>query len=305
MRVKTFYLPLFSILLIFLAGCFKEEFVPDEPQIVFEDIVFIDVPQGVEGTDSLKLTFSFTDGDGNLGLTPADIFPPFNEFNFFIDSMDRIVTQNNLDSLVPPFYTVPFVSEPIVLFQIEEEVFFDPATDDYAVFGFQKEFFSNEVLDIPFACPGLINQDPDFSIFDGDILTVYNRVLTQINGRLVPRLQIGLRQSVSGTIPVVRVEAHNNVLIEFQRKVLGEFEPVDFLEGLESPDCSIGEFSGRLPLFTEEARIGTITYAMQSQIFRIPFADDTIRIQFQLLDRDLNRSNVAFSREFVLSDITQ
>ncbi|HLP11482.1 MAG TPA: hypothetical protein VK177_06060 [Flavobacteriales bacterium] len=51
-------------------GCLKPEVFPDEPIIEFKEYQLVN-------DDSLMLSFSFTDGDGDIGLGSADIAPPF------------------------------------------------------------------------------------------------------------------------------------------------------------------------------------------------------------------------------------
>jgi hypothetical protein len=52
-----------GLLLTFIASCVSEPEYPDEPAITYRSISKSTVQEG----DSLLLTFSFTDGDGNLG----------------------------------------------------------------------------------------------------------------------------------------------------------------------------------------------------------------------------------------------
>jgi hypothetical protein len=51
-------------------GCLKPKVYPDEPIIEFKEAK-------VMNTDSLMVSFSFTDGDGDIGLSSSDIQPPF------------------------------------------------------------------------------------------------------------------------------------------------------------------------------------------------------------------------------------
>ena len=44
---------------------------------------------------------------------------------------------------------------------------------------------------------------------------------------------------------------------------------------------------------------------MLSQAFRLAFLDDVIRARFFIYDRAQNKSNEAFTPDFVLADITQ
>ncbi len=57
-----------GLLLTFIASCVSEPEYPDEPAITYRSISKSTVQEG----DSLLLTFSFTDGDGNLGKKLAN-----------------------------------------------------------------------------------------------------------------------------------------------------------------------------------------------------------------------------------------
>lgn len=75
-----------SLALALMARCKKMEDFPDEPHIEFESFTKLynaqnEVLKGV-------LRFSFTDGDGDIGLTPADTVPPY-EYNLFIDYYEK------------------------------------------------------------------------------------------------------------------------------------------------------------------------------------------------------------------------
>lgn len=71
------------ILLAFLVapGCKKYEEYPPEPRIEFMDFLLLRDAQGIDQRGVLK--FSFTDGDGNIGLYDSDSLPPF-DYNLFI-----------------------------------------------------------------------------------------------------------------------------------------------------------------------------------------------------------------------------
>jgi hypothetical protein len=63
------------VLLIGLAGCFKNEEYPPEPIISNPQFTFIG--------DSAMLAFDFTDGDGDIGLDPNDTVAPFNPDSYY------------------------------------------------------------------------------------------------------------------------------------------------------------------------------------------------------------------------------
>ena len=64
---------------LLLAGCLKTEEFPPEPRIEFKSFQIYNVYNPDLGTwvDSASLVISFTDGDGDIGLTNADSLPPY------------------------------------------------------------------------------------------------------------------------------------------------------------------------------------------------------------------------------------
>lgn len=76
---------LFSIILFVVSGCFNPPDFPVEPQIEFESIQYKEYGTGFDTEyDSLILTISFKDGDGDLGLDPSENNAPYNNKFYFI-----------------------------------------------------------------------------------------------------------------------------------------------------------------------------------------------------------------------------
>ncbi|HMT29812.1 MAG TPA: hypothetical protein PKD91_11080 [Bacteroidia bacterium] len=70
MRKQILILKLFTlVILVAIASCKKEETYPVTPVISFKSLVKF---QNVFSNDSLELTFSFTDGDGDIGTAEGD-----------------------------------------------------------------------------------------------------------------------------------------------------------------------------------------------------------------------------------------
>ncbi len=75
MRTKISFIFSFLFVVLLLSSCFKSEEYPIEP--IISDPIF------AFSGDSAKLTFSFTDGDGDIGLAPEDTLAPFNPDSYF------------------------------------------------------------------------------------------------------------------------------------------------------------------------------------------------------------------------------
>lgn len=78
--------------IIFYTSCREKEKYPPVPHIEYLDFTKISNVQGIDEKGILK--FSFTDGDGDIGLTESDTFPPFNPgsifyYNLFIASYKK------------------------------------------------------------------------------------------------------------------------------------------------------------------------------------------------------------------------
>jgi hypothetical protein len=109
MKNCTFFL--FSLLMLLLFSCRDRESLPVVPEISFKS--YSKVTNAV-GKDSLiRISFNYLDGDGDLGLSARDTFPPFhytafNKFyyNIFIDYLEK-----KGGVFVP--VTVPFTNDTI------------------------------------------------------------------------------------------------------------------------------------------------------------------------------------------------
>ena len=75
MRI-TYILLLISIL---FSSCYPSPTFPEKPEIELENFYFVENSQ----TDSLVISLSFTDGDGDLGLSNLDTDFPYHQFNVF------------------------------------------------------------------------------------------------------------------------------------------------------------------------------------------------------------------------------
>jgi hypothetical protein len=70
-----------------LFSCIEQREYPIEPAITYKNFT---IEKSAAGTDSLGfLTIEFTDGDGDVGLSQSDTFPPYDTsseyyYNFFI-----------------------------------------------------------------------------------------------------------------------------------------------------------------------------------------------------------------------------
>ncbi len=103
---------LFAIILTGVSACFNPPEFPVEPQIEFESIEYKEYGTGFDTEfDSLILTISFKDGDGDLGLDPSENDEPYNNKFYFIAGGQYITyetkrTNPNYDTL--PAFVKPY-----------------------------------------------------------------------------------------------------------------------------------------------------------------------------------------------------
>ncbi len=69
-------------LLLQTSACLKPEEFPPEPRIEFKSFTVY------PAEDSASLVFTFTDGDGDIGLTDADSLPPY-DANLYLEYFER------------------------------------------------------------------------------------------------------------------------------------------------------------------------------------------------------------------------
>ncbi len=81
-----------ALLLWGFSSCKKLDEYPKEPQITFKN--FYKIPSGAAADNYGIIEVDFTDGDGDVGLSETNIYPPFDSssvyyYNFFIDYFEK------------------------------------------------------------------------------------------------------------------------------------------------------------------------------------------------------------------------
>ncbi|MBC6399517.1 MAG: hypothetical protein GDA51_01200 [Ekhidna sp.] len=292
--MKRFANLLCSLFPVFLTSCYEEEQFPDTPKIEFEKIEFIDSSTNV---DSLKLTFSFEDGDANIGFPENDFSP---SYDLFIDSEPKILTKANINELVPPVYLAPVVFKTVIpvrrlrddrnIVRVIERAKTFPAFIDFS------RIYNENIV---FECPNIINQN--LSRFDTIGITVYN-----LNDLSYEKIFTQSPSKLNAEIPALFKETFYNIFISIeQQNIRGTFEEVDFRSIFPVNDCELGNFNGRIPVFGEgDGESGTITYSILSRGLSIAFQDNLLRVRFSIMDQAGNLSNEVVTPSFRISEIT-
>jgi len=109
--MKPFTYLFFLPAIIFFSSCNDPESLPVVPEIKYKSIEKI---TNASGKDSLiRLTFSYLDGDGDLGLSSTDTMPPFNysPFNRFYNNVFIDYFEQKGNKFVP--VTIPFTNDTV------------------------------------------------------------------------------------------------------------------------------------------------------------------------------------------------
>ena len=215
------YLILLSIIFISGACISPPGDFPSTPEISFRDLNF----STTDGADSLILTLNFKDAEGDLGLNPNDVAPPFNPVTFIRDQAGKLIVYSARPVEAPSFNPIDWVINPIV----------------------------NNIV-------------------------------------------------VRDTVWVDQNKDHNNIFVRFFIKRNGVFTEFKW----EAPPF-FTTFNGRFPRIINGSEVlpveGRIKYSMLSFGWNSIFRNDTLRIDVEIQDRALNRSNVASSLEVTLNQI--
>jgi hypothetical protein len=104
------------LVFVFLYACKEPVKYPDIPEIKVIDFVKY---QDDKTPDGLKIVFHFQDGNGDIGLNGADIYPPFDTssvyyYNFFCDYyekqngiFEKIKLPSTLNARIPRLSDLP------------------------------------------------------------------------------------------------------------------------------------------------------------------------------------------------------
>ncbi|WP_209331588.1 hypothetical protein [Lunatimonas salinarum] len=214
-----------SCILLVLAGAYAcitpPEGFPSIPEISFNTLEYVETNEA----DSLIVTINFKDQEGDLGLNPRDIDPPFNELIYPRDQNGQLITYRNRPAEAPSFNNRDWIISPLINnVRVNDTIWVQENPDYYNIF---IKFFikrSGQYTEFDWSAP------PYFTTFDGR----FPRILTDDRGRSIE---------------------------------------------------------------------GQIRYAMLSLGWNSIFRNDTIRLEVQVQDRQLQRSNAITTPDFTLSQV--
>ncbi len=102
---------------------------------------------------------------------------------------------------------------------------------------------------------------------------------------------------------------HYNITIDFLTKNNdGSFTKYDWGKAFPYPNCVVSGYNGRFPVLSNDITKkspleGFLKYNIQSGFFNLIFSIKTLKLQVQVYDRALNKSNLLETPEFTLQSI--
>lgn len=91
---------------VFATSCLKRETYPIEPHIEYKNFYKYVNDAGIE--DKGTLVFSFTDGDGDIGLNTGDTFPPYDKDGDYYYNLYLFYKEMQHGVLTPVEPAIPF-----------------------------------------------------------------------------------------------------------------------------------------------------------------------------------------------------
>lgn len=285
----------FCILMISVAlgSCFDPPEFPNVPEIEFQSIEF---KRGatISDPDSLILTISFKDGNGDLGIDAADpryISDPFNNLIFY---------RTNAAGDLIPLSTVAgiFSNDTLNILNIINV----PPNESKLVFPRTKNnpLYSNlPAYDCQYyeylLSANLWIHESALELLDNRQVQLIDTTSTVNSGRFY-QMQDTLYMKINPN--------HYNIEVDFLMYEPGNAEagPDGFVEFDWRKEYCVQSFDGRFPKLSpdDNALEGSIRYSMNSIGFRSIFGAKTLKLRVSVKDRDLNQSNVVETSTFTL-----
>jgi len=279
--VKGLLLFLFSAV---VTSCFDPPQYSNTPQIEFLNVSFVEGSTGV--SDSLIVSISFRDGDGDMGLAGDQIDPPYNDVFYGLASNGEVVQLDKVTVYtdLPQFVSIPpGVTGKLVTVRTLADPNYADDLPPYV-----DEFTS--CLD--YKLQTIYVQDKDKGIFD----TSYAEIDTVPNDRGLPPVY-----KVKDMFYYKENPNHRNIEVEFWvNDGTGKYTQFDW----EKEYC-VTAFDQRYPVLSEKSGPleGNLTYAMVSAGIKATFSIKTLRLKIRVRDRALNVSNDVQTEDFTLDKI--
>ncbi|HMG90778.1 MAG TPA: hypothetical protein VK589_11990 [Chryseolinea sp.] len=267
-----------------VTACYDQPELPAKPEIDFEDIYFTEA-KAVGERDALVLTLSFSDGNGDLGLSPSDIEPPYHDLNYYLADGGDItpLKKRTVRNDLPQFVEVPPNARgKLVTVRTPEEPLYKDVVPSYVDPHTSCTYYTYTDVYV---------EETDSHIFDN----TYNyKVLSYPNRANVYML--------TDTFYYKRNPTYTNIDVEFWVNDGSGFRLFDW----EKEFCTIS-FSQRFPVLSDKQGPleGSLEYAMATSGMKTVFGNKILKLKVRIRDRDLNDSNAIETPEFTLDKITK
>ena len=121
--MKKRYLIGLFLMALAVFSCQKKVEYPVEPKIAYEGFNYLMNPDSTFSGEGI-ISFSYTDGDGDLGLDDSDTLPPFgfNDTHYYNMVIDYLKSENGV------FVKTPLLSPHVPTGPADTLVFFDTVT---------------------------------------------------------------------------------------------------------------------------------------------------------------------------------
>lgn len=268
-----------------VAACFDPPNFSNVPQIDFLDVYF---KEGTTDnpTDSLVVSITFRDGDGDLGLSGDQIDEPYQDV-FYGLARDGEVIEAGKETLftdLPQFIDVPDgASGKLVTVRTLQ----DPAYADDL-----PPFVDAQASCTDYKLQKIYIQDKDKQIIDNS----YIDVDTMFSPNGFPPVYI-----VQDMFYFKRNPNHRNIEVEFWvNDGTGKYSLFDW----EKEYCEAA-FNQRFPVLSEKTGPleGKLEYALTSVGIKATFSIKTMFLRIRIRDRALNVSNEVQTEPFTLDKI--
>jgi len=276
---------IFSVLLLAVGSCFDPPEFPVEPQIDLKGIYF---GVSADRSDSIVLSISFKDGDGDLGLSTELISYPFNARNYFLKNNGQLIpvpTFSPYSDVGPLIYLEDQVGKLATI-----DVITDPLYEDQVPSYVYPYTCNTYIFDT------LYVQQGDERIIDG----TYNITDTLTSPGLPSLYEI---REIWYT---EKNPNYDNITVDFEiRNPDGSYTFLDW-ETITGSDCSTS-FNGRFPVLSEKEGPldGILHYSMKSEGFIYVLSSKTFRLKIKIKDRALHVSNEIITADYTLDQLRQ
>jgi hypothetical protein len=281
--------------LALLTGCFSPPEFSNVPDIKYYDIIFKE-GASVSDPDSLILSLTFQDGDGDLGLGAEETDPPFHSTDYLIENNSDTLSLGTATrySNLPPLIQVPNNAKgKLVTYRTR-----------------RKEINGVKVYEnmlppytYPYKCTAYRYDSIFISAEDTAIYDKKNHYLARVmhdSRNSNPDIYV-----LKDTFYYERNPLAKNIDIEFWIRLNnGTFER--FEPPINQNTCITDNFfSARFPHLSETSSpvAGTLIYNMTTVGLVPYFGGKTIKLKVRVRDRALHTSNTIETPEFQLESI--